>query len=59
MPAGPDERDPWLLRMQLALDETVQDIRLRDAFYGQFAILANTCATGASILKPPAPLVRN
>jgi len=36
---GPDERDQWLLCMRLALEETVQDIPLRDALYGQFAQL--------------------
>jgi hemoglobin len=36
---GPEERDQWLLCMQLALEETVQDAPLREALYGQFVQL--------------------
>jgi hemoglobin len=36
---GPEERDQWLLCMKLALEETVQDVPLRDALYGQFVQL--------------------
>lgn len=36
---GPQERDEWLLCMQLALEETVEDASLRDALYAQFVQL--------------------
>lgn len=36
---GAEERDQWLLCMQLALEETVEDVPLRDALYGQFVQL--------------------
>jgi hemoglobin len=36
---GPEERDQWLLCMQLALEETVEDIPLRNALYAQFVQL--------------------
>lgn len=36
---GPQERDEWLLCMQLALEETVEDASLRDALYAQFSQL--------------------
>jgi hemoglobin len=36
---GPEERDQWLLCMKMALEETVEDARLRDALYAQFVQL--------------------
>ena len=36
---GPDERDQWLLCMQLALEETVRDEALRAALFEQFVQL--------------------
>lgn len=36
---GPEERDQWLLCMNMALEETVTDIPLRDTLYAQFAQL--------------------
>jgi hemoglobin len=36
---GPEERDQWLLCMQLALEETVTDESLRKILYAQFAQL--------------------
>jgi hemoglobin len=36
---GPEERDQWLLCMQLALEETVADAPLREALFGQFVQL--------------------
>jgi hemoglobin len=36
---GPEERDQWLLCMKQALEETVEDVSLREALFGQFAQL--------------------
>ncbi|MEN6587339.1 MAG: group II truncated hemoglobin [Sulfuricella sp.] len=36
---GPEERDQWLMCMKQALEETVEDVALRDALYAQFAQL--------------------
>jgi len=36
---GPEERDQWLLCMQLALEETVEDVPFRNALYAQFVQL--------------------
>jgi hemoglobin len=36
---GPEERDQWLLCMKMALEETVEDIPLRDTLYAQFVQL--------------------
>jgi hemoglobin len=36
---GPEERDQWLLCMKMALDETVEDVPLRNALYAQFVQL--------------------
>ncbi len=36
---GPQERDEWLLCMQRALAETVEDAALRDALHAQFVQL--------------------
>ncbi len=35
-PIGNEERDQWLMCMRLALDEVVQDARLRDELYAAF-----------------------
>ena len=36
---GLEERDQWLLCMKMALEETVEDVPLRDALYAQFVQL--------------------
>lgn len=36
---GPEERDQWLLCMKQALEETVEDVSLRAALFGQLAEL--------------------
>jgi len=36
---GPEERDQWLLCMKQALEETVEDVSLREALFGQFSQL--------------------
>jgi hemoglobin len=36
---GPEERDQWLLCMKQALNETVEDVSLREGLFGQFAQL--------------------
>ena len=36
---GPEERDQWLMCMKQALDETVQDVTLRETLFARFAEL--------------------
>lgn len=36
---GPQERDEWLLCMKMALEETVEDVELRNTLYAQFVQL--------------------
>ena len=38
---GPEERDQWLLCMQMALEETVADEALRTALFAQFVQLGD------------------
>ncbi|MBI1283938.1 MAG: globin [Thiobacillus sp.] len=54
---GPEERDQWLLCMQLALDETVADEPLRTTLFAQFVQLGEhlrNCGANAHACEPEA-----
>ncbi|MFZ3041565.1 MAG: hypothetical protein WA108_07195 [Thiobacillus sp.] len=55
---GPEERDQWLPCMKQAREETVEDVSLRAALFGQFAQLGEHRrnqggATHACGIRPP------
>ena len=48
---GTEERDEWLMCMKQALEETVEDVNLRDFLYANLSRSVKTCATAATIFR--------